>query len=68
MRIESPMLAEGYSLEISVADVETMTVVNAVNDLLEVSQCLGGGKLASRDQIIKELSSFDVFQNEIPVR
>jgi hypothetical protein len=57
---------EKDSLEISVADVKPMAVVDTMDDLLEVPERLGGRELASRNEVVEELASFDVFKNEVP--
>jgi len=47
-------------------NVEAMTVVDPVDDLLEVAKSLGRRKSSSRDEVVEQLSSLDVLQDQEP--
>lgn len=55
-------------LEISVADVEAMAVVDGMDDLLEVVERLLGRESAARDEVVEELAAGDVFHDQVAAR
>ena len=52
-------------LEIAMTDVVAVAVVDSGDDLLEVVERFVGVESSSRNKIIEQLSSFDVFHDEI---
>lgn len=54
------------ALEITMADVEAVAVVEAVDDLLEVPQGFGGWKATARDEVVEQLATFDILEHEEP--
>lgn len=63
VRVEEKVLR----LEISMADVESMAVVDGVDDLLEVVESLLGRESTSRNQVVEKFSSGNVFHDQVAV-
>lgn len=63
VRVEEKVLG----LEISMADVESMAVVDSFDDLLEVVESLLRRESTSRDEVVEEFSSGNVFHDEVAV-
>ena len=62
LRVEQEVLG----LEVAVADVEAVTVVDARNDLLEVVARFVGVEALSPDEVVEEFAAFDIFHDEVP--
>jgi len=63
VRVEEKVLR----LEISMADVEAMAVIDGVDDLLEVVESFLRRESTSRNQVVEKFSSGDVFHDQVAV-
>jgi hypothetical protein len=67
-RLEDEKEEDDCSLEVSVADIEPMAVVDGMDDLLEVVESLCLGKGASLDKVLEEFAALDVFHDDEAVQ
>lgn len=54
-----------FWFQITMANVEAMAVVDSKDNLLEIVQCLGWWKSSSTDQVVEELASSNILNNEV---
>src|ERR1700744_5086306 len=57
-----------FWLEVTVSDVETMTVVYGGDDLLKIAESFRCGEAASLTEVVKQFTAFDVFEYEVQLR
>ena len=55
-----------FRLEVAVADIKAMTVIDSSDNLLKVARRLVGGEATLRDEVVEQLAAFHVFENQIP--
>lgn len=48
-----------HVLQVPMTDIEVMAIINSSDDLLEVSQSLGGREVPSLDEVIEKLSALN---------
>jgi len=61
------MQEEILKLEVTVCNVELVTVVHSGDELLKVSQHLRCGELAVATEVVEEFTPFDIFHDEVEI-
>lgn len=55
-----------FRLEVTVSDVETMAVIDGVDNLLEVVDGLGNGETTAGNEVVEQFAALKVLHDEVP--